>query len=426
METQYRARFADAALADLMVELPAVLLTGPRGCGKTTTAGRHAGSFIGLDVPATAAALSADPDEYLIDRPGPVLVDEWQAVPDVLGAIKRRVDADPAPGQFILTGSVRSQTSSQMWPGTGRLVRLAMGPMSEREIEGFTGPLDELPLHRMLAGRPPVRHRSTLGIRDYIQRSERGGFPEAVRLTRPQLRRRWLSSYVEQLLTRDIADLDESVNEDRLATYVQVLALNLAGVLAQSSLTQMAGANVRTTERYDRLLAEVGLVHNLPAWGINRIERIEKRPKRFLTDSGLACVAAGLDARSILDDGVLLGRFLEAHVLMQLRAEALAAHEQMRLHHLRTLNGRQEIDFVVEGQGGRLVAIEVKAGATVTPYDARHLAWLKERVGSRFMAGIVLHTGPDTFPLGDTIWAMPISMLWAVEQHDEGGAPGQD
>lgn len=416
MDTDYRTRYADRALAELLDEIPAVLVTGPRACGKTTTARRHAASLAALDVPATAAALAADPDLYLTDRARPLLIDEWQMVPDVLGAIKRRVDADPAPAQFILTGSVRSQSSTRMWPGTGRVLRLAMGPMSEREVNGFRGTLDSLFLHRLFLGEPPRLRASPLNIRDYIECAVRGGFPEAVRMESSQLRGRWLGSYVEQLLTRDITDLDESVDGGRLRTYVEVLALNLAGVLAQSSLAQMASINVKTAERYDRLLAEVGLVDNLPAWGFNRIERIEKRPKRFITDSGLACAAAGLDASAIQDDGVLLGRVLETFVLMQLRAEVLAAHTQMRLHHLRTLNGRQEIDFVVEGPGGRVLAIEVKAASAVNQHDARHIDWLRERIGSRFTAGFVLHTGPDSFPLRDAIWALPISTLWAEDE----------
>lgn len=408
----YRRRFVDDALSELVAQVPAVLLTGPRGCGKTTTGEHHVRATVHLDVPASAAAVLADPDDFLRGRVHPLLIDEWQEVPVVLGAVKRAVDRDGAAGQFLLTGSVRSERASGMWPGTGRLVRLPMTPMAQREIEGFSGSVDDLFLHRLLRGEKPTVDGSDLTLTDYVDLAVRGGFPEAVRLGPGHARDRWLGSYLEQLLLRDVDSLGVDVDPRRLQTYVEVLALSMAGVLAQSSLAQMAGINVRTSERYDDLLMDVGLVDNLRPWGANRIKRLEKRPKRFLTDTGIAAAAARVDAGAIRDDGVLLGRFLEGLVFTQLRAEALAASTPMTLHHLRTLNGREEVDFVIEGTGGRIVAIEVKASSAVTARDARHLGWLRDQVGKAFSAGIVLHSGPDAFPLGERLWALPISGLW--------------
>ena len=413
MEAEYRRRYLDDVLADMLPEVSGVLLTGPRSCGKTTTAIRHAGAVLRLDVPGTAAAVAADPDLALAsESTRPLLIDEWQEVPEVLGAVKRGVDQNPAAGQFILTGSVRSQSSSRMWPGTGRLIRIPMAPLAQREIAGFEGSVSDLFLHRLFGRGEPDLSTSALTLTDYVHLTVQGGFPEVLRLASARARRAWLDSYVEQLLVRDISELGEGVDPIRLRQYVDVLAVNTAGVLAQSALAQSASITVKTSERYDQLLAEVGIIDNPQPWGRNRLARIEKRPKRIIVDSGLAVAAARLDEGTILHDGTLLGRFLEGFVFSQLRAEVLAAEDRMALHHVRGLNGRHEIDFVIEGSGGRVLGIEVKASTSVVERDARHLAWLRDSIGQDFVGGLVLHAGPNAYPLDDRLWAMPISSLW--------------
>ncbi len=133
----YRARLIDERLAELVSQLPAVSITGPRAAGKTTTARRYAASVVRLD--REAVAFEADPDVALRGVPEPVLLDEWQEVPGVLGAVKRAVDDDPRPGRFILTGSVRVGLGTQMWPDTGRLVRLPMEGLTVRESNERVG-----------------------------------------------------------------------------------------------------------------------------------------------------------------------------------------------------------------------------------------------------------------------------------------------
>jgi len=126
MMTRYKERAADRLIHELLLELPALLVVGPRATGKTTTASRHAATTIQLDRPGEAAAFRADPDAALRGLEEPVLLDEWQAAPEVLGAVKRAVDADPRPGRFLLTGSVRADLDAPTWPGTGRLVRVPL------------------------------------------------------------------------------------------------------------------------------------------------------------------------------------------------------------------------------------------------------------------------------------------------------------
>ncbi|MCB1285296.1 MAG: AAA family ATPase, partial [Microthrixaceae bacterium] len=136
MSDQYVRRFLDDELSEVIRVHPAVLVVGPRASGKTTTARRYAKSVVRLDRPAEAAAFVADADAALASFDEPVLLDEWQAVPGVLGAVKRAVDDDSRPGRFILTGSIRADLVAETWPGTGRLIRLDMWGLSEREIVG--------------------------------------------------------------------------------------------------------------------------------------------------------------------------------------------------------------------------------------------------------------------------------------------------
>jgi predicted AAA+ superfamily ATPase len=140
---------------------------------------------------------------------------------------------------------------------------------------------------------------------------------------------------------------------------------------------------------------------------------LEKRAKRYLVDGGLAAAAAGFDVQGMLSDSDLLGRMIDTFVHAQIAPEATLAAHPVRLHHVRTAHGRQEVDLVAELPGGKVVGIEVKAASAVTRKDARHLAWLRDQLGDRFAAGVVLHTGPDTFELGDRLLAAPISTIWA-------------
>lgn len=406
----YRPRLIDPLITELLCELPALQVVGPRATGKTTTAARHAARIVRLDRADEAASFRANPDVALLDLPEPVLLDEWQAVPEVLGAVKRAVDSDNRPGRYLLTGSVRADIDTETWPGTGRVVRVPMYPLTVAEQTGnVTQPL----VDRLVGGEELVAAADTPDLRGYIDLALQGGFPEAALALSGRVRERWLESYVEQLLTRDALTLNGSRDPTRLGRYFEAYALNSAGLADHKTIYDSAGINRKTALAYDRLLKNLMVVDELPAWTSNRLRRLVLSPKRFLIDSALLGGVLGVDTAGVMRDGNLLGRVLETFVTAQLRAEATVAAARPRLYHLRTEQGRVEIDIVAEVRGQRIIGIEVKADSAPSSQDARHLSWLRDNLDDRFIAGAVLHTGPATYLLGDRIVAAPISTLWA-------------
>lgn len=407
----YRTRLIDPLIEDLLTELPALLLVGPRATGKTTTATRHARSVVRLDQEAEAAAFRADPDSALGGLEEPVLLDEWQAVPAVLGAVKRAVDRDPRPGRFLITGSVRADLQSETWPGTGRAVRLAMYGMTVREQEGTR--LDKRPfLDQLEAGESFTLPTTPPDLRGYVALALRGGFPQTALGLSPMARHRWLESYVEQLLTRDAELLGTTRDPDRLRRYFEAYVLNSAGLAEDKTLYEAAGINRRTAVAYEQLLKNLLVIENCPAWTSNRIKRLIRAPKRYVVDPALLSASLRLDTDTVLRDGHLLGRLLDTFVLAELRSEIVVSAARPRLFHLRLEQGRREVDLIAELGAGRIVGIEIKASASPGTDDARHLAWLRDTTGDRFIAGVVFHTGSRIYPLGDRIQAIPICALW--------------
>lgn len=395
---------------DLLRELAAVMITGPRAAGKSTTARRHARTVVRLDQEPEAAAFRADPDAALRGLEEPVLLDEWQEVPGVLGAVRRSVDADSHAGRFILTGSVRADLQDRVWPATGRVVRLRMFGLTMRELVGaLTGPTF---MSRLSRGDASALALPTAvpDLRGYVELALRGGFPEPIAKSFSEaVRRRWLASYIEQLLTHDVPGLVR--DPGRLRRFFDAMALNTAGVPTDETLRAAADVDYRTAERYEVLLGDVFVLESVASYSSDRLRRLVKLPKRYVVDPALAGAALGLGTADVLRDGDLLGRFLDTFVMSQVRPELELEPSPLRLYHLRDRNGRREVDIIGERRSS-VVGIEVKASASPKADDARHLVYLRDELGDAFLGGAVLHTGPRVFQLSDRIVAAPICAIW--------------
>jgi uncharacterized protein len=362
--------------------------------------------------PAEAAAVAADPDVALADLAEPVLIDEWQAVPQVLGAVKRAIDDNPRPGRFLLTGSVGAELEAAGWPGTGRLLRWPLWGLVERELAGraerdsvldllFEGAFDRIRVPR----EPP-------NLRDYCELALRGGFPQIALRGSHAIRARWLDAYLEQLIQRDAAAIG-GIRDPRLVRrYLRALAANSAGVVEHKTLYDAAGINRLTAVAYDGLLEALFVVERVPAWTTNRLSRVVRTAKRYLIEPAFFGPLLGMDVRGVLRDADQLGRLVDTFVLAQLRAELDTSRVRPTVCHLRVEHGRHEIDLVFEANDGRVVAVEVKAAAAPDREAARHLLWLRDQLGDNLMAGVVLHTGPRMFRIDERIYAIPICAVW--------------
>ncbi len=411
MANEYLPRSADVVLEEMLADHAAVLVTGPRATGKTTSCEQLARTVIRLGDVETANAFRAGPSSILSDRELPILVDEWQEVPASLQAIKIAVDTDAGRGRFLVTGSVRGDLDAPTWPGTGRLVRLPMYGLTEREIERRLGARSWLA--SIIEGRAPTAHRSEEDVRGYVRRALRSGFPEPALMTSDRGRVRWLTSYVDQLVTRDARTVSPGRDPQRLRAYLSALALNSAGVVDDTTLWTAAGIAKDTARSYDTLLQNLLVVDRLPAWTSNRFKRLTLASKRYLVDPGLFTGVLGLTESDVLSDGTLLGRLVETFVVAQIRAEVALMSPTPRLHHLRMSEGLHEIDLVIEVGPRRLVAIEIKATATPDPGDAKHLRWFRRELGSEHLTTVLLHTGHETVTFDDGTVAAPISALWS-------------
>jgi predicted AAA+ superfamily ATPase len=396
----------------LLQNFAALLVTGPRAVGKTTSMRHVTRTHLDLSVPAVRDAVAADPDAALQGLDEPVLIDEWQEVPDIVNAVKRAVDEDNRAGRFVLTGSVRGGLDAATWGGTGRLIRVPMYGLSMTEVERRMGNVIDLAFSDALSltRTGPV----DLNRNDYIDLVVAGGFPGSFGLPE-RARGVWFRSYVQQLVERDAVVLAGLREPAKLHSVLKVVAARTAQEQKLESMYAEAGVARRTLAIHLDLLENLQVLVRLPAWAPSRLRRLVRAPKLHITDSGLAAAVLGADARSLRRDGPLAGSLMETFVAGELLRYASTAETPVELHHLRHQDG-VEVDLLAVADDGRVVAFEVKSAARVHPADTRGLRWLRDQLGDAFVAGFALHTGPLPHPVEDRIWALPVAALWRAHR----------
>jgi predicted AAA+ superfamily ATPase len=420
---EYQRRIVDDELDLLVPGLPALALEGPKAVGKTATALRRAGTVYRLDDLAVLEVARADPSR-LVTGPRPVLVDEWQRLPTAWDTVRRAVDADSSPGQFLLTGSA-TPTDALTHSGAGRIATVRMRPLSlaERSLGTCT-----VSLAALLEGRRPALDGATaMTVADYAAEIVSSGFP-AIRPLPGRLGRTQLDGYLARIVERDLEDLGRPVrNPAALRRWMTAYAAATSTTASFEVIRDAASPGQTdkparsTTIPYRRVLEQLWIVDDVPAWlpTRNRLRRLGEAPRHQLADPALAARLLGADVAALLDgagpgpavprDGTLLGALFESLVTLSVRVYAQAGEATVR--HLRTRGGEHEVDIIIERGDGRIVALEVKLARSVDDNDVRHLRWLAERIGPDLLDAAVITTGPEAYRRADGVGVIPAALL---------------
>lgn len=402
VDTDTLPRLVTKTLAARLRAMPALVVTGARQVGKSTLAQRLTPGkrrYYTLDDLDVLDAARRDP-EALVGGDDPVTLDEIQRAPELLRAVKRAIDRKRSPGRFLLTGSANLLLMRQVSESlAGRASYLTLWPMTRREQRGDGG----AGLWEELLATPEKRWLELLAAQpeepeDWRSLALRGGFPApALALARPAERAVWFDGYVRTYLERDLQDLASIAALPDFRRLMRAACLRLGQLINQTELGRDVGLPQPTVHRWLNLLETSYLLVRLPAYAVNRTKRLIKSPKLYWGDTGVALHLAGA-----AEPG---GAHLENLVLHDLLAWHDARLERAELGYWRTATG-EEVDFVIETEG-RLLPIEVKAGARPRLAEAAHLRSFRAEYGNKARAGLLLHTGTTLEWLAPDVLAAP-------------------
>lgn len=414
--TQYVPRVADKELANRLAAAGAVVIEGPRACGKTETARRRAASEVLLDVDENARqAMEIDPGLVLAGDT-PRLIDEWQVDPRIWNHVRRAVDSRAARGQFILTGSSVPADDTSRHTGAGRISRLRLRTMSSSEMGFSTG---ETSLGELLKGRFEDCAPSELRVADLATHICRGGWPGDLDLpTETCLTAR--VDYLEEVRRVDISRVDgTSRDPENVGRLLRSLARNVATTVSAKTLAADVGGTERaldteTVRRYLRALARLMVVEEQPAWAPRLRSRsiLRSSPKRHFVDPSLAVAALGTGPERLLQELEYLGFLFESMVYRDVCVYARPWDGEV--YHYRDNTGL-EVDLVVQVRGGEWCAFEIKLGGGQVDTAADTLLRFRDRLDARALGGLgvlaVIVGSGYGYRRGDGVCVIPVAAL---------------
>ena len=355
----YRQRIVESGIAAGLRATGAVVVEGPRACGKTWAARQFAGSEVLLDgSDEQQLAFSLNPESILIGEP-PRLLDEWHLVPGTWNAVRRACDSRAEKGLFILTGSAVPPDDITRHSGAGRVRRVQLRPMTLSESGNSTR---EVSLRSLFDGNVVAAPKPSVDFSEIVELSVRGGWPDLIDSSVLGAQE-YLLSYLDEIARSDVSFVD-SVPRDPIGVsrLLRSLARNVSSEVSHSTLAEDAQVARHTVNAYLHALERLFIVENVPAWQPRLMSRVPLRQaaKRYLADPSLAAAALETSPTRLKADLAYFGLLFENLVARDLAV--YAASNGCTVHHYRDKSGL-EVDTVIQRRSdGAWIAVEVKLG----------------------------------------------------------------
>ncbi|MCL2868782.1 MAG: DUF4143 domain-containing protein [Candidatus Bathyarchaeota archaeon] len=420
MNDNYLVRVSDEKLALLLQAKGAVLIEGPKWCGKTSSAQKKAKSVLYMQDPDTSKAniltAKAKPS-LLLEGETPRLIDEWQVAPEIWNAVRFAVDKRQQNGQFILTGSVIPTRTDDMHTGTGRIARMKMRTMSLFETGDSNG---DISLEMLFNGKENMESKSSISIEQLAFLINRGGWPAVAQETNEKIALATANDYLEAIANEDISKADGiEKNPNRVKALLRSLARNISTEARTSTILNDLAANDETLSQvtivqYIDALKKIFVIEDLPAWSAKLRSKtaIRTTAKRHFIDPSIATAALRATPKKLLSDFETFGLLFESLCIRDLRvyAESIDGH----VYHYRDKNGL-EIDGIIELADGRWGAVEIKMGTGEIENASEALLKLEKAVDTKKMNKpsflMILTSTEHAFQMDNGIWIVPLGCL---------------
>jgi predicted AAA+ superfamily ATPase len=412
----YSPRIIDTQVEEALGVMGAVVIEGPRACGKTSTALQFSRSSVRFDTDENARELAKQSPGSLLEGPTPRLFDEWQLAPNMWNHIRQAVDDRQNKGQFILTGSAMAPPDTSRHPGTGRFIKLTMRPMTLRESGLSDGSVS---MGSLLRGEPVDGLLGEISLHDVIELMCRGGWPGFADFS---VKQSLLANtaYLADVLDHDFSSIRQTRNATRVGKVVRSLARNVSTEVSMrriaSDVIGEGNESIKpeTVSDYLDALRQMMIIENVQAWAGHLRSRavLRKSEKRYFVDPSLAVAALGATPEKLLADLKTVGFLFENLVARDLLV--YAGPLGGTLSHYRD-SDQQEIDFIVSAPGGHHLAVEVKLGSASVDEAAKNLLRFRNKLADpearNTMNLAVVNSGTASYQRPDGVSVVSIAHL---------------
>ncbi|GHU64983.1 ATPase AAA [Clostridia bacterium] len=423
---KYKKRILDDKIEKLVGMMPAIAIDGAKAVGKTRTACRIAASTFEFDKPETQTLYNINP-KMIVESNTPILLDEWQRVPEIWDTVRRLVDKDNTPAQYILTGSAYPKDAN-IHSGAGRIIHQKLYPLSlqekfnAKEVVSIRDCFDG-------AVKDEFIFETKISFEDYIREITRSGFP-GIYFSKEESIPYYIETYIENIISVEMLENNYKIRKpDSMKRWLRSFAAATGTESGYNEILDNATAGERdkpskaTTNTYREILQNLWLLEELPAWLPleGNFNRLKATPKHYLADPALEAMLlkitfdemASMKATSKFDEkyGSIVGRLFESLVALSLRTYSSA--NDAGLSYLKTRNGDHEIDFILS-KGKKIIAVEVKLSNDVVDSDVKHLNWLQGQIGGNLSQKIIINTGKYAYRRKeDGVIVCPAALLGA-------------